>query len=104
MLRALRLITKNKILRLGDSHWIQLKGTAIGTPPAPTYNKFFYGVFELLPIEIFGDNLLLHRQLLEDVMAIWIPWFYGTMKIHRTPWAMRPIISYTSSLMNPIGV
>ena len=71
MLRALRLITKNNILRLGDSHWIQLKGTAIGTPPAPTYNKFFYGVFELFPIEIFGNNLLLHRQLLEDVMAIW---------------------------------
>ena len=33
-----------------------------------------------------------------------LPWFYGMIKIHKTPWNMRPIISCTGSLMHPIVV
>ena len=33
-----------------------------------------------------------------------LPWFYGIIKIHKTPWARRPIISFNISLMNLIGV
>ena len=32
------------------------------------------------------------------------PWFYGMIKIHKTPWTMIPIISCTVRLMHPIGV
>ena len=31
-----------------------------------------------------------------------LPWFYGIIKIHKTPWARRPIIPCTISLMYPI--
>ena len=31
-------------------------------------------------------------------------WFYGMIKIHKTPRAMRPTIFYTGSLNHPIGV
>ena len=31
-------------------------------------------------------------------------WFYGMMKTHKTLWTMRPTISFTGSLMHPIGV
>ena len=32
------------------------------------------------------------------------PWFYGMIKIHKTQWAIRPIISCTGSLMHTIGI
>ena len=43
--RALRLMMKQHS-RFGYIHWIKLKGTAMGTPPAPTYAIVLYGVFE----------------------------------------------------------
>ena len=46
MIMALCLIMKNNILHFVDSHWLQLKVTAMVTPPAPTYTTVFYGVFE----------------------------------------------------------
>ena len=71
MLWDLHLMTKNNILRLGNSHWIQLKGTDTGTSPAPTYAKVFYVVFELYLLEIFGKKLLLYRLLIDDVLDLW---------------------------------
>ena len=32
------------------------------------------------------------------------PWFYGMIKIHKTPWAMRPIILFNGRLMHPIVI
>ena len=46
-IRALCLMMKNNVFRFGDSHWLQPKRTATGTPPVPTYATVFYGVFEL---------------------------------------------------------
>ena len=46
MLRSLCLMMKNNIFYFGDSHWLQLKHIAMGTPPAPTYPTVFYSVFE----------------------------------------------------------
>ena len=71
MLWDLHLMTKNNILRLGNSHWIQLKGTDTGTSPASTYAKVFYVVFELYLLEIFGKKLLLHIRKIEYVLALW---------------------------------
>ena len=71
MPRALSLIMKNKIFRFGHIHSIQLKGTSMGTPPAPTYAAVFYGVFELFLLEIFGNNLLLYRRFIDDVLDLW---------------------------------
>ena len=43
----------------------------MGTPPAPTYDTIFYGVIELSLPEIFGYNLLLYIQFIDDVLDPW---------------------------------
>ena len=43
----------------------------MGKSPAPTYATVFYGVFELLLLERFGNNLLLYRQFIYNVMVLW---------------------------------
>ena len=70
MLWDLHLMIEN-VLRLGNSHWIQLKDTDTGTSPAPTYATVFYVVFELYLLEIFGKKLLLYRLLIDDVLDLW---------------------------------
>ena len=69
MLGALHLIIKKKI-RFIDIHWLQLKVTAMVTPPAPTYATVFYGIFELSFLERFGNNLLLYRILIDNLMVL----------------------------------
>ena len=71
MLGAIFVIMKNNIFCFGDIHWLQLKGSDMGTPPAPTYTTVFYGVFEFFFLERFGNNFLLYKKFIEDVLALW---------------------------------
>ena len=71
MLRALWLIKKNNIFCFDYIHWIQLKVRDTGTPPAPKYATVFYGVFELFLLRRFGNNLLLYRRFIDNVLVLW---------------------------------
>ena len=62
---------KNNIFHFGDIHWLQLKVTAMGTPPAPTYATIFYNFFKLLFLEIFGNILILYRQFIVNLLVLW---------------------------------
>ena len=71
ILRSFFLIMINNIFRFIDSHWIQLKVIAMGTPLAPIYNTVFCSVFELFLFEIFGNNLLLYRQFIDNLLVLY---------------------------------
>jgi hypothetical protein len=68
---ALRLIMTHNVFRFGNTHWLQISGTAMGTPPAPPYATLFYAIHEDNIIREFGDNLLLYRRFIDDVFGIW---------------------------------
>ena len=42
LIDALTLVMKINIVQFGDTHWLQLSGAAMGTPPAPPYATLFY--------------------------------------------------------------
>jgi len=69
---ALRLIMTNNIFTFGDTCWKQISGTAMGTPPAPPYATLYYAIHEELLLEEFGDNLLLYKRFIDDVLGIWV--------------------------------
>ena len=70
---ALTLVMKNNVVQFGDTHWLQLSGAAMGTPPAPPYATLFYAIFEDTILEEFGANLFLYRRFIDDILGIWTP-------------------------------
>ncbi|CAJ1936060.1 unnamed protein product [Cylindrotheca closterium] len=72
VMHALRLIMKRNCFRFGDTYWLQKDGTAMGTPPAPSFATIYYGIFELDLIEQFGSSLHYLRRYIDDQFGIWI--------------------------------
>jgi hypothetical protein len=70
---ALTIVMRNNVVQFGDTHWLQLSGAAMGTPPAPPYATLFYAIFEETILEEFGTNLFYYRRFIADILGIWIP-------------------------------
>jgi hypothetical protein len=61
-LTILEIVMQNNIFSFADTLWLQLCGTAMGTPVACSYATFTFGDYEnttLLPT--FKDNLLFYH-------------------------------------------
>jgi hypothetical protein len=74
ILQVLTIIMDNNIFSFSDSYWLQLSGTAMGTPVACTYAMMSFGHFEnkeILPK--FHNNLFYYKRYIDDILGIWIP-------------------------------
>ncbi len=73
-LQVLELVMTNNIFSFGDTTWLQLTGTAMGTPAACAYATITYGQHENTKILTeFSSNLLYCKRYIDDIFAIWIP-------------------------------
>jgi hypothetical protein len=72
IIAALHLVMTNNIFTFGDTCWKQTSGTAMGTPPAPPYATLYYAIHEEKLLEEYGDNLLLYKRFIDDVLGIWV--------------------------------
>ena len=72
IIAALKLIMQRNCFKFGDTFWLQKDGTAMGTPPAPSFATLYYGIFEMTLLHEFGPNLLYLRRFIDDQFGIWI--------------------------------
>jgi hypothetical protein len=73
-LDVLKIMMENNIFCFANSHWLQLSGTAMGTPAACAYATILYGYHEnsqILPQ--FTPNLLYFKRYIDDIFGIWLP-------------------------------
>ena len=76
ILAALDIVMRFNIMQFGDSYFIQLVGTAMGTSCAVIFANLYFGAHEkrsILPR--FQDNLkriFFYRRFIDDVFFIWL--------------------------------
>jgi len=73
-LQILTAVMENNIFSFANTYWLQLAGTAMGTPAACNYATITFGNHEnkeILPN--FKRQLLYYRRYIDDVFGIWIP-------------------------------
>ena len=70
---GLVLIMKYNVFTFGDSYWRQIKGTAMGAPPAPPYATVGYGTHEAKMLPQFTANILFYKRRLDDIIGVWCP-------------------------------
>jgi len=69
---ALELVMNNNVFRFGDTYFLQKNGTAMGTPPAPTYATLYFAIWEILIVPEFPE-LVLYLRYIDDGLGIWNP-------------------------------
>ena len=73
-LQALEIVMNRNLFQFDDTFWLQLDGTAMGTPTACLYATISYGVYErnkILPA--YSTFLSFYKRFIDDVFGIWIP-------------------------------
>jgi hypothetical protein len=72
-LTTLEIVMKSNIFSFGDTFWLQLQGTAMGTPAAPLYSIITYGVHENTHIlTTLNESLVYYKRYIDDIIGIWI--------------------------------
>jgi hypothetical protein len=69
---ALEIVMTNNIFQFGDTYWIQLNGTAMGTPPAVTYATLYFAPHENWLLRKYPE-LKFYKRYIDDIIGIWIP-------------------------------
>ena len=73
-IELLTIVMKENIFQFGNTFWLQLTGTAMGTPIAVTYANLYSGWKEKVDIiPKFAENLLHISRFVDDLLGIWIP-------------------------------
>ena len=73
LIDALTIVMRNNVFQFGDTFWHQQIGTAMGTPPAPTYANLFFAIHENKILPKYSSNLLCYKRYIDDIFGIWIP-------------------------------
>lgn len=69
ILQGLKLIMTRNVFQFGDTYWIQLQGTAMGTSVACMYATIYFSFHEETKI-LPTDGTLLYRRFIDDAFCI----------------------------------
>jgi hypothetical protein len=67
-------VLRHNYIEFGDTKWLQIKGTAMGTPVAVTFANIYLGMLELeLSAKggtLLRQNTLYHKRFIDDIFCL----------------------------------
>ena len=70
-MEALELVINNNVFIFGDTFWIQLLRTEMGTPPALDWATLFFAIKKEKLLSLFLQ-LAFYKQYIDDILATWV--------------------------------
>ena len=114
-MQLLTLVMHNNIFKFGDTWWLQLIGTAMGTPCACIYATMYFAWFErqfILPK--YKHNIIFYKRQIDDIFGIWIdspssPYTYNDFttdlnSITSLQWVCEPLLNSVNFLDLTISI
>ena len=72
LLDIIELIMNNNIFSFDDTHWLQKKGTAMGTNPATTYAELYFDYHEITVLMVkYSSELGICKRYVDDGILTW---------------------------------
>jgi hypothetical protein len=71
-LQVLETVMTTNVFEFGDTNWLQLKGTAMGTSCACLYATLYYALHERRQLLAkYSTSLIYYRRFIDDILGIW---------------------------------
>ena len=71
-LEMLETVMTTNVFEFGDTDWLQLKGTAMGTSCACLYATLYYALHERrLLLTKYSSSLIYYQRFIDDILGIW---------------------------------
>ena len=64
------IVLENNIFEFNEKHYLQIKGTAMGTKMVPAYANLFMGKIEL-KLQALTDKIFVWKRFIDDIFIIW---------------------------------
>jgi len=71
-INILEIMMRNNVFTFGDTYWLQMSGTAMGTPAACETISFRHYKNKHI-LMTFSNNLIYYKRYINDVFGIWLP-------------------------------
>jgi hypothetical protein len=71
LIDGLHIVMHHNVFKFDNQHFVQLSGTAMGTPPAPPYATLYFSIHEQTILPKYKTLLRYYTRYIDDAFLLW---------------------------------